>query len=209
MIEMIVSVGVFAIVVTTAVGAFLVVLATNKQLQDEQNVMTNLSFAVDSMTRELRTGSAYVCDSQDSRSGGMKMFALTGSDKNRHDALGTSTVQDCLGDSDDNFHGVSFIEGGNSITGSSDRILYYFDQEDSNDKKLLRRVGNNDPQSILPSNIELIDVNFAVTGTDIQKVTGNSEQPTVTIYMEARAKDDPNAKIYGLQTSVTQRILDL
>ena len=60
LIEMIVSLTLFSAVITIAVGAFLVLLAANKQLQEEQAVLTNLSFALDSMTREIITGTGYV-----------------------------------------------------------------------------------------------------------------------------------------------------
>jgi len=35
------------------------------------------------------------------------------------------------------------------------------------------------------------------------------EQPTVTIYIEARAADDSNSNSYAIQTTVTQRTFDL
>src|SRR6056297_849303 len=69
LIEMIVSLALFSVVVTISVGALLVLIASNRQLQDEQAVLTNLSFALDSMTREIRTGSAYVCRSRPNTSG--------------------------------------------------------------------------------------------------------------------------------------------
>ncbi len=65
LIEMIVSLGIFSIVSTMTVGSLLVLISGNQQLQGEQNAMTNLAFAIDSMTREMRTGSSYVCVGQD------------------------------------------------------------------------------------------------------------------------------------------------
>ncbi len=133
LIEMIVSLGIFSIIVTTAVGALLVLISANQRLQGEQSVMTNLSFALDSMTREIRTGYNYYCDSTYSAqaTGGPGNFF---SDENsQEDIIGDST-RDCaslpLGH---RVEGLSFYEGGNSIIGSGStdrRILYYYDASD-------------------------------------------------------------------------------
>jgi prepilin-type N-terminal cleavage/methylation domain-containing protein len=215
LIEMIVSLGIFSIVVTTAVGALLIIMSTNQQLQAEQNVMTNLAFALDSMTREVRTGYSYVCGSASIISGSIgggpnrKIFD-TGTD---HDSMGTSTTKDCVdgNNSNHNYQGISFFEGGNSISGSANRIMYYFDQNDTANKKIMRRVGNNTAQSILSSGIELLDVEFFVSGADAWGgFGGDLEQPTVTIYIEAKARDNnPNSNSYALQTTITQRTFDL
>ena len=133
LIEMIVSLGVFSVVVTIAVGALLILIAANRQLQDEQTILGNLAFALDSMTREIRTGTQYYCHSSNSTisSGDDRIF----NDSNDLDSvLADTDTQDCSGgrspDSHE-FQGVAFIEGGNSITGASaDRILYYFHQYD-------------------------------------------------------------------------------
>jgi len=226
LIEMIVSLAVFSIVVTTAVGALLVVISTNQQLQEEQNIMTNLAFALDSMTRELRTGFSYVCghtnhlnDKIDAPGGyHQRMFKSSGSGPGLtdHDAMDKSIVRDCPSGtggfaSSDNYQGVSFIEGGNSITAGDNRILYYMDKNIANDIKIMRRVGNNIPQSILSSGIEIVDAEFFVSGSEnLFFADIDTEQPTVTIYIEAKAKDgDPTSNSYALQTTITQRTFDL
>ena len=50
LIEMIVSLAVFAGVITIAVGALLVIVSTSDRLQDEHNIMVNLAF-VDEIQR--------------------------------------------------------------------------------------------------------------------------------------------------------------
>ncbi len=211
LIEMIVSLGVFSIVVTTAVGALLVIISANKQIQNEQSVMTNLSFALDSMTREMRTGYSYYCGSvanTNASVGGAnsKIFDETGSSKNDHDNLGTSTVRDCVAKDSQSYRGVSFVESGNSITGASaNRILYFYDQANQTIK---RRVGNNTSQSIVSTGLLITEAQFIVTGSAPQKSGANVEQPTVTVYIEAQEKSDP-AKTYNLVTTVTQRTLDI
>ncbi|HMO77929.1 MAG TPA: type II secretion system protein [Candidatus Paceibacterota bacterium] len=200
LIEMIVSLGIFSIVVTTAVGAMLILISTNRQLQSEQSVMTNLSFALDTMTREIRTGYNYYCANDASSPSGF----FTG---NGHEDIGPD-VQDCpSGRGNTSQQGVSFYEGGNSLTGATtNRVLYYFD---NNTKSLYRRLGNGSPQSIVSSGLSIIDAQFYVTGAySVGAVPANYEQPTVTIYLAAQDANDAS-RTYYLQTTVTQRILDI
>lgn len=54
LIEIMVSVALFAIVVTVSMGALLTVVDTNRKAQTLQLVMNNLNFAIESMVREMR-----------------------------------------------------------------------------------------------------------------------------------------------------------
>ena len=116
LVEMIVSLGVFSVVVTIAVGALLVLISSNEQLQKEQSVMTNLSFAIDSMTREIRTGRNYFCDARPNKNAGAngeKIFQ-------DGEVLNATSTQNCIdgNPSDRDYHGLSFVEGGRSVTGA-------------------------------------------------------------------------------------------
>ena len=205
LIEMIVSLAIFSIIVTMTIGALLVLIANNQKLQGEQSVMTNLSFALDSMTREIRTGTSYYCaERPNSVSGGAD--AIFGAGVN-HEALALTT-KDCAsgrGNGND-LQGVSFIESGDSITGVENRILYFFDKTDPANKSLKRKVGASAGQSIVSSGLEIINAEFFVSGARPRSL-GDLAQPTVTIHIIAKEID--NSKLYYLQTTVTQRTLDL
>ena len=207
LIEMIVSLGIFSMIVTMTVGALLVLISGNQQLQGEQNAMTNLAFAIDSMTRELRTGSNYYCVGQTdyNLAGGLAIFD---DNDTTHESVG-AFIRNCTGGrvATDRLQGVSFFEGGNSITGAAnERILYFYDDVA---QTLKRKVGNNAPQPIVSSGVIITDAEFFVTGSDrLGGGANNFEQPTVTIYIEAQQVNEPD-KTYHLQTTVTQRILDL
>lgn len=210
LVEMIVSLGVFSVVVTTAVGAILVLISTNQQLQAEQSVMTNLAFALDTMTREMRTGFNYYCDQRANyAAGGPNNIFTAGND---HEGILDDSTNDCANGRSPATHelqGVSFFEGGDSLTGTvtgARRIAYFFDEVNHT---IMRRVGNDDPQSIVSSGLVIQNAEFYVTGSATQTSGANTEQPTITIYIEAQEIDDPTAKTYYLQTTVTQRILDL
>src|SRR3989338_9484397 len=61
LIEMIVSIALFAVVMTVAVGALLSLTGANKKAQALQSVMNNLNISVDSMVRNIRMGRDYEC----------------------------------------------------------------------------------------------------------------------------------------------------
>lgn len=209
LIEMIVSLAIFGIVVTISVGALLVLVGTNQRLQGEQSIMTNLSFALDSMTREIRTGSAYWCFSS------LNSNQYTeGGDLDT--LLPDTQVSDCSDGHGNNpnswrYHGLAFIEGGDSISDSAgeDRILYLYDKDE---KIIYRRVGTS-KQSLVSEEINIVDVDFFVTGSEIlndaSSGLGETKQPTVTIYIRASENADGSGKQFEVQTTVTQRTLDV
>lgn len=212
LIEMIVSLALFSVVVTISVGGLLVLIAANKQLQEEQNVLTNLSFAIDSMAREIRTGSSYDCGTRTTYGHQFgvddPLVASTPSNTNLDTVLATPW-EDCPdgNNGNDRLVGMSFIESGDSITGSNDRILYWYDRDA---QALYRRIGTGAPESIVSESVLIVDADFFVTGS-YPLGTGTDEdrtQPTVTIVLEAAAADEPSVT-YLMQTSITQRALDL
>jgi prepilin-type N-terminal cleavage/methylation domain-containing protein len=208
LIEMIVALGVFAVVVTITGGALLTLIATNQRFHHEQNIMSNISFVIDSMTRELRSGIRYYCASS-----GVASTGIFGH-PTEHEALGTNT-NDCpdgrLGKA---VHGVSFIEGGDSITGTANnRILYFYHEDEygTGHGALLRRIGNRRAEVLTPADLVITDANFFVSDTDTLFVGGDVGQPSVTIFVSARAASDTSAepKVYHVQTTIAQRSLDL
>lgn len=61
LLELIVSVGIFSIVMLAATGAYLTLIKLDRQARAVNDVANNLSFAVDSMARTIRTGTSYDC----------------------------------------------------------------------------------------------------------------------------------------------------
>lgn len=59
LVELIVSVGIFALIMTTALGSLTTILDVNRRTRATQLVMDNLQFAVDEMVRHIRTGDSY------------------------------------------------------------------------------------------------------------------------------------------------------
>lgn len=209
---MIVSLGLFSVVVTIAVGALLILIASNRQLQQEQSVLSNVSFALDSMTREIRTGTQYYCESHPVTNGPGRIFRNSTLPPDSLDNLLTpDDVQDCSNgnSSGQRFHGLAFIEGGNSLTGTmGGRILYFFD-EDTN--KIYRRLGSGAAQSIVSDGIHIINAEFFLTGSEPLLGSGptDNHQSAVTIIIEAAESAAADAKRHTIQTTITQRTLDI
>src|SRR3990167_8812616 len=61
LVELIVSIGLFSIVMLVSVGALLALTGANRKAQALQSVMNNLNIALDGMVRSIRMGSDYHC----------------------------------------------------------------------------------------------------------------------------------------------------
>ena len=59
LIELMVSMTIFALVMVAATAAYLSFIAYNRQAQATASVMNSLSYSIDSMTREIRSGTNY------------------------------------------------------------------------------------------------------------------------------------------------------
>lgn len=203
LVEMLVSLALFTIVSTIATGTLLVLIRSNSDTVDEQLVMTSLNFAMDSMTREIRTGSRYFCDNAVDVVRTSSGHPLNGTD-------GAFMVQDCPSGA----VGVSFREGGNSVSGNEvhQRIAYYYDAPN---QTIMRQVGDNSPQSILSDDVRVTQMRFVVLNTDpLERESTligqhNIHQPTVTIAIIAEADTADGVVPLALHTTVTQRALDL
>lgn len=191
LIEMIVALALFTIVITIATGALLSLIGGSSSAQGEQSVMTTMTFALDSMTREIRTGTSY--------------FGTTVANLSSQ-ATWDKTI---IGDSPSGSAAVSFMESGSSITtGASlnNRIAYYYD---STNHKIMRQIDNSSSESIISDDIYVISAKFYVTDTKNLNTDNDLKQPTVTIVITARDTSDSAGKIFTLQTTVTQRELDI
>ncbi len=65
LVELMVSLTIFSIVILVSVSTLLVMVDVNAKAQALYSATTNLSFALDSLTREFRTGFDYYCKPQD------------------------------------------------------------------------------------------------------------------------------------------------
>lgn len=61
LVELIVSVGLLSVVIVIAMSAFLSLISLDRKARATNDLMTNLSFAVEAMSRSIRTGTNYDC----------------------------------------------------------------------------------------------------------------------------------------------------
>jgi len=191
LIEVLVSLSIFTVVVTISVGSLMVLITANSRAQNMQSLMTNISYSLDSMTRELRTGADYYCAT-------FASLPVTG-----------ATVSDCTSGSS----AVSFNEGGQSLTsGASSRRIAFRLQNGT----IERRLGNGDGDSnvneaadwmsVTSPDIEITDLRFHVTGTSRADVS----TPTVTLYLKGFAGENDGSRAeFNIETTVVQHLLDV
>lgn len=61
LLELIVSIGIFSMVMLVIMSAYLTLISYDRQARATNELTANLSFAVESMTRNIRTGTGYSC----------------------------------------------------------------------------------------------------------------------------------------------------
>ncbi len=61
LVELIVAIGLFSLIMTLASGAYFMMIGINRQVQGIASGIDNLSFALETMTRSIRTGTGYSC----------------------------------------------------------------------------------------------------------------------------------------------------
>lgn len=184
LIEVLVSLSIFAVVVTIAIGALVALIGANARTQNTQAVMTNISYALDSMTREIRTGTDFYCGTDSS-------LPVSG-----------GSARDCSSGGP----AFSFNEGGVSLTEftspPSRRIGYRLE-----DGSIERRLGNGSWAAVTAAEIEITRLRYVVTGS----TRGDSVSPTVTVYVAGTAGEanDDSLAGFNIQTTVVQQLLDI
>lgn len=76
LIELMVAIGLFAFVMTLTSGAYLLIISINRKTQALASGVDNLSFALESMTRTIRTGKSYNCGNIGDCPSGSQTFSV-------------------------------------------------------------------------------------------------------------------------------------
>jgi prepilin-type N-terminal cleavage/methylation domain-containing protein len=183
LIELLVSMTIFSVVMTMAAGTLLVLLDANAKAQNKQQILNNLTIAIDSMSREIRTGYNYFCASS---------------------APSSPPAEDVEQDCSPGQY-LAIVEAGDSLTRGAalPRIEYRYN---GSEQSIERRLPGGSWQPITASNTDITNAQFIVTGT----AGGDDEQPTVTIFIQGQAGQLAETDVeFEIQTSVTQRPLDI
>jgi prepilin-type N-terminal cleavage/methylation domain-containing protein len=182
LIELMVSLSIFSIVMVISVGTLLIMIDINAKAQAVYSASTNLSFALDSMTREIRTGDHYYCASL-----GATLPVI-------------DTTNDCVGG-----HGIAFIRG------RDDWQIGYRLNGSRIEQKVNNPFGAGDIDwvEITADDVVIQEFELTVENTDTNDATGDTEQPTVDVLVKGYVNNglDTNTD-FNIQTHVVQRLLD-
>lgn len=66
LLELIVSLGIFSMVMLVVTGAYITLISLDRQARANNQLAASLSFAVESMARSMRTGTQYACNANPS-----------------------------------------------------------------------------------------------------------------------------------------------
>lgn len=191
LIEVMISVAMFSIVMTVALGALLSMSDSDRRAEALKSVVNNLNFALDSMTRTIRTGYNYHC-------------GTTGSD------LSTPGPQDCTG------AGSSYLAlkaaDGSLVAYCLYNGLIQRQQIPSGSLSVDCTSANFSPMT--SSELTITNLQFIVIGSCPSQgslgCVNDTVQPKVTILVSGSLKTGPSSQPiqFSLQTSGTQRIYD-
>jgi prepilin-type N-terminal cleavage/methylation domain-containing protein len=184
LVEVLVATALFTVVMVVAVSALLVILDANRKAQNISNTINNTFFSFETMTRLLRTGSGYHC--------------------------GTSgvitTPQDCA-------------QGGTDIYFTDDRgqfVHVWYDTTSATGSIMEEVDSTNKNGTAFDAAYPLTTDDFAVqqllfTVTGSQPVSsGDRAQPQTTIVLYGSTnKNGRGSSDLQLESTVTQRILDI
>ena len=184
LIEMMVAFAIFAVIMVVAVGSLLSLIKANYKAQTTKTVVNNLHFALENMSRNIRTGTGYHC-------GG---------------AGDLTTARDCTSTAENQF--VFRSRDGSYVMYrlQSGAIL----RSKSTDIGVLTSSANFIP--ITAPEVQVDTLSFYVDGADRanEPGNGNKEQPRVFILVKGSMLGKNKVPTrFDIQTLVSQRLLDI
>ncbi len=195
LIEMMVSIALFLIVMTIVLGAVLAIIDGNKKTQAINSVSNNLSSAIESMVRDIKTGYDYKCGSGDSLDpfGGGSCDASIGTDN----IIFTST-----------------------ISGTPRQVQYWLETDGSGKgiiKKYFCPANVPDPEEncanttyYKPLIITSPDIDVKSMDFYVKVPTPGEDQPAVFIIIKGTAHvNKTQSSDFSIQTFVSQRLLNI
>jgi type II secretory pathway pseudopilin PulG len=199
LIELMVSVGLFVVVMMVAVGSLIAVAGADQKAQAIQSVVNDLNFAIDDMSRNLRTGSQYHCDDG------------TGDTIGNLNQVNIVTPQDC---STNGSSYIALLDSNQDV----DRIVYWFSSTCLDNPGGTPRAGyaggclERSTQSgatgtwvpLTSPNILLDDARFFTIGAP----AADRIQPKVVMRLSAHLVVNSATTSLFMETSVTQRLYD-
>jgi prepilin-type N-terminal cleavage/methylation domain-containing protein len=205
-IEVMVAIALFLVVVMYGMTALLNAGVVNQKTQDIRGVLDNLSFVMEDMSKNMRTGSDFQCfrKSTDPTSGGVADALTLGSDRSCQEGWA-----------------VAFEPANGNTNSTADQWVYYIDNNG-----LIQKSVNGSTYFPLTSctlnatppppctkvgdvYIDPVLSGFSVLGAE-HSASGNFQQPLIKIRLTGTISSKNNTIVtpFSLQTVVSQRLLD-
>lgn len=189
LVEMIVSIGLFTIVLFIASSAFLAVLNADRKSRATRIAIDNLNLSLEDMSRRIKTGTTYNCGGgagvADCSSGGT-VLAITDQDNQRviyKRGIGTTPITTGSGASG----------CGATFSSSTQGCLI----RDKAGTALL----------VTGKDIHIQNLRFLVNGT--APFPADTTQPYVVVFVEGLTTAGKITSTFKLQTTITQRMYDI
>ena len=180
LIETMIALAIFLIVVTIGSGSLINAYSVNRKSQDLRSAIDGLSFAMEDMSKNIRTGYDYHC-------------IIAG------DSSDTTIPKSCsIG------NGIAFESSEGNNSKSDDQWAYFI----SGGKLFRSTTGDlNQAVQMTPSEVVLTETtnNFAVFGAE----NSDKQQPFAVIRLVGKITSRGQVTLFSLQTIVSQRKSDV
>ncbi len=197
LVELMVSLTIFSIVMLVSIGTLLTIIDVNAKAQALYTATTNLSFTLDNMTRELRTGYHYHC----------KETAPSG-----QSFPGDNSTQDC-DDNEDRGEFIAFTRERDGfrvgykiaeIPGTEVQGLFQkIDNPSGND-------GDLDWTPLTSPDVSIDAFELTVKNTDTYYGDSDTDQPSIDLFIRGHVNNGLETDTdFSIQTHIIQRRLDL
>jgi hypothetical protein len=186
-IETMIAVSLFLIIVVTGMGALLNANLINQKSASARSIMDNLSFVMEDMGRNLRTGYTYRC--------------VTGV----FSSINITTPRSCASGG-----AIAFENAFGNSSLSSDQWVYKVESQNAGiTYNLYKSVDSGTTWVQLNPTEVVIDSVSGFTVVGAEPPPGNLTQPFVTIKLSGRITVKNVVIPFVLQTSVSQRLVDI
>lgn len=194
LVEMMITIGLFTVIMTIGIGAILGVNSTQRKTQSMRAVVDSLSFVMEDMARSMRLGELFYCKEA--------ISPISFTDVNNQ---ATSDGSQCPSIAFEPYWDRQPVETSNQIV--------YFITEIGGRGVILKKDNTNTSFSvsswsvITPPEID-IDTNrsgFYVSNSQ----TADSLQPKIKIVLTGSVRVSGSETEFNMQTTVSQRLLDL
>ncbi len=199
MLEMLVSLGVFSVAAVIAIGALVRMTSLNRSAQALQSAMNNVSFALESISREMRVGTNYTCASYTHDVNG---YSFTGSN------LSTLPIVPCHSATQDGRdQGIFFKSTKTDPANPSCALIYAYWFIRDNNWSFRKSQQTICGSEITSNDAKMFDeVSTVLTDYDLSKTEGVS-YPLVSIrlvgYAGVKASERES---FDVRTAISQRI---